>query len=518
MRTERYAAAALSATHLMAGTILLLLSGWFIAASAVAGLTPLAASFNYVIPAAMIRFLALVRILAGYGEKYFGHSALLDRVNQLRLAVFDVVMASSAGDRRAEELERLGQHTDALASRDIAAGFPLLSAAVLALLLGLFGLWIFPPLLGLLAMALCLAVLLAGGQWRSLRRQRGQLAQRQNDYRAAIEHYLASASLWQHGGMEQAVERDQAQWQAARQGVRDTELCGDSRLTALALLLLFVAAALPDQAWLGSPYLMLGLFFCLSLPDWLGPAIRAMSPLAEAQLAAAALGDAIDGDRGRAAPRVAEAPRLPVDTLTLLSLRPQRGQIDWPPMNLTLRRGELALIQGSSGSGKSSLLLAIAGLLPMRGELRINASNAGDLPLAQRRRNLLYIEQFPVVLADSLRQNLLLAAPDADDQALQQALRAVGLEALLHGGLDQWLGETGRLLSGGEKKRLGMARALLSDAPVWLLDEPFEGLDQAAIDTLSALLSQQREKRILLVVSHRELHQLQADHRLSLDH
>ena len=151
MRTERYAAMALSTTHLMAGVVLLLLSGWFIAASAVAGLAPLAATFNYVIPAAMIRFLALLRILAGYGEKYFGHAALLDKVSQLRLSVFDGVMNGRADESRAEELERLGQHTDALASRDIAALFPLISAAVLALLLSVFGLLVFPPLLLLLA-------------------------------------------------------------------------------------------------------------------------------------------------------------------------------------------------------------------------------------------------------------------------------------------------------------------------------------------------------------------------------
>ena len=121
------------------------------------------------------------------------------------------------------------------------------------------------------------------------------------------------------------------------------------------------------------------------------------------------------------------------------------------------------------------------------------------------------------MLADTLRQNLLVAAPGASDDALRDALVATGLEAVLNDGLDQWLGETGRLLSGGEKKRLGIARALLSDAPVWLMDEPFEGLDQAVIERLSVLLSRERESRILIVVSHRELEGLQPDVRLSLD-
>ncbi len=517
MRTERYAAMALSTTHLMAGVVLLLLSGWFIAASAVAGLAPLAATFNYVIPAAMIRFLALLRILAGYGEKYFGHAALLDKVSQLRLSVFDGVMNGRADESRAEELERLGQHTDALASRDIAALFPLISAAVLALLLSVFGLLVFPPLLLLLAITVPAALLIVLWQWRCLHRQRSQLAKGQTAYTAAIEHYLTSASLWHHGMSNRPLEASQTDWQSARHRLRETENWGDWRMTAFAMSLLLFAAAAPPQEWLGSPYLMLGLFFCLSLPDWLGPAIRAMSPLAEAQLAEAelhklmAVSDrvAVDGEEGVA--------RLPIDTLSLSSLRPQRGQFHESGLDLTLRRGELALVQGSSGSGKSSLLLAIAGLLPMSGKLLINGGDVSTISPAQRRRNLLYIEQFPVVLADTLRQNLLVAAPGASDDALRDALVATGLEAVLNDGLDQWLGETGRLLSGGEKKRLGIARALLSDAPVWLMDEPFEGLDQAVIERLSVLLSRERESRILIVVSHRELEGLQPDVCLSLD-
>ena len=517
MRTERYAAMVLTTIHLLAGVVLLLLSGWFIAASAVAGLAPLAATFNYVIPAAMIRFLALVRILAGYGEKYFGHSALLDKVGQLRLSVFDGVMSGCADDSRAEELERLGQHTDALASRDIAALFPVIAAAVLALLLGIFGLLVFPPLILLLAITVPVALLIAVWQWRCLRSQRSQLAKRQTAYTAAIEHYLASASLWHHGMSNRSLETSQTDWQSARHRLRETENWGDWRLTAFAMLLLLYAAAVPPEDWLGSPYLMLSLFFCLSLPDWLGPAVRAMSPLAEAQLAAAEL-DGLTAGQGHAVTDSQQsAMRLPVDTLSLSSLRPQRGNFHQSGLDLILQRGELALVQGSSGSGKSSLLLAIAGLLPMNGTLLVNDRDASAMPLAQRRGNLLYIEQFPVVLADTLRQNLLLAAPDASDEILCDALVATGLEALLNDGLDQWLGETGRLLSGGEKKRLGIARALLSDAPVWLLDEPFEGLDQAAIDRLSALFRKERDKRILIVVSHRELPGLRADHYLSLD-
>ncbi len=516
MQADRRAAMALSATHLTAGLALLLLSGWFIAASAVAGLAPLATSFNYVIPAAMIRFLALIRILAGYGEKYFGHSALLDRVNHLRLAVFDAVMHGSADDARATELERLSAQTDALASRDIAATFPIVAAGVLAVLLALLALLVFPPLLLLQAIALPIAGLIAFWQWRSLRQLQQQLAEQQAAYSAAIEHYLGSVSLWYQGNAKASIDNGESAWRSTRHALRQTQTRGDSRLTALALLLLVWAAASPSEHWLGSPYLMLGLFFCLSLPDWLGAPIRAMSALAEAQHAANEL-DKVTTEAESNVPSEESTERLSVDDLVFSQLRPQREHLRCSTLDLTLKRGEIAFIQGSSGSGKSSLLLAIAGLLPQQGTLYVNGQDAAAMPLPTRRRNLLYVEQFPMVLADTLRQNLLLAAPEADDATLGDALRAVGLENVLQDGLNQWLGETGRLLSGGEKKRLGLARALLSDAPIWLLDEPFEGLDQAAIQRIAQLLNRERAKRILMVVSHQPLATLSADYNLSLD-
>ena len=144
--------------------------------------------------------------------------------------------------------------------------------------------------------------------------------------------------------------------------------------------------------------------------------------------------------------------------------------------------------------------MALASLLPHEGELLINRQ-----PAAKSRSNtLLYTEQFPYVLSDSLRNNLLLAAADADDKTLTQALTFAHLESLLDEGFDQWLGDLGRELSGGEKKRLGLARVWLSGAPVWLLDEPFEGLDQQSQQALVASLNSARQQHIILLASHIE--------------
>ncbi|WP_139782277.1 ATP-binding cassette domain-containing protein, partial [Salmonella enterica] len=131
---------------------------------------------------------------------------------------------------------------------------------------------------------------------------------------------------------------------------------------------------------------------------------------------------------------------------------------------------------GRTGCGKSTLLqLLTRAWAPQQGKILLNDLPLSSLSESALRRTISVVPQRVHLFSATLRDNLLLAAPNASDEALSDMLRRVGLENLLEdSGLNSWLGEGGRLLSGGELRRLAIARALLHDAPLMLLDEPTE--------------------------------------------
>jgi ABC-type bacteriocin/lantibiotic exporter with double-glycine peptidase domain len=175
-----------------------------------------------------------------------------------------------------------------------------------------------------------------------------------------------------------------------------------------------------------------------------------------------------------------------------------------------LQPGERVAVTGESGSGKSTLVHAVAGLLDTTaGEVLVGGRRTGgagvDAP-ERRSSDVLLVPSAPHLFGGSIAANLRLAAPDATDRDLHRALAAVGLEdwvAALPDGLEARLGDGGVTASGGQRQRLGLARAYLSPASVVLLDEPASHLpEDDAIAALRAVLAA-RPGRAAIVVSHR---------------
>ncbi|CAB1128453.1 Transport ATP-binding protein CydC [Candidatus Hydrogenisulfobacillus filiaventi] len=189
-----------------------------------------------------------------------------------------------------------------------------------------------------------------------------------------------------------------------------------------------------------------------------------------------------------------------------LGLRYEEARWALEGVDLDLRPGRRVAVVGPTGSGKSSLLSVVAGLWPyQRGEVRLGGHELRRLDPGSLHAALAVAEQRPHLFNTTLRENLLLADPDADTAALERAARVAVLDevvARLPEGYDTPIGEQGARLSGGEARRLAVARAVLKGAPVVLLDEPTEGLDATNAGRLMQRLLEWLGPRSLLLVTH----------------
>ncbi len=195
----------------------------------------------------------------------------------------------------------------------------------------------------------------------------------------------------------------------------------------------------------------------------------------------------------------------PALTLSDVSITAQNGRIRLPSTYLQLAAGERVGLHGVSGSGKSSLLLALLGFVPYQGRIEVNQHSLFDVRRSDWHRQLGYLAQQPNFKRGSLADNLRLAKPDATDQQLLTVLADVDLLPLveqLPQGLNTALGERGLGLSGGQLSRLAIAQLLLRDAHVWLLDEPTAHLDPDTSATIHSLLEKLSVGKTLVLVSH----------------
>jgi len=178
-------------------------------------------------------------------------------------------------------------------------------------------------------------------------------------------------------------------------------------------------------------------------------------------------------------------------------------------LTLDIPQGARVALLGPSGAGKSTLAaLALKVVAPEAGCVRLGGVDMADLSAADVRARIGWLSQSTHLFADTIRRNLLLARPDATDPALWEALDAARIGDVVRAlpdGLDAWVGEGGAGFSGGQGRRLALARALLSEAPVLILDEPCAGLDAETEREFFATLNETAEGRTIILIAHRLL-------------
>ncbi|MCF3096618.1 cysteine/glutathione ABC transporter permease/ATP-binding protein CydD [Aeromonas australiensis] len=180
------------------------------------------------------------------------------------------------------------------------------------------------------------------------------------------------------------------------------------------------------------------------------------------------------------------------------------GKVLVGPIDFTLEAGSSTALIGISGAGKSSLVNALLGFVPYRGELKVNGQELATLDMSQWRLQLGWLSQNPQLFHASLRDNLLLAKPTASDAELEDALkRAQAWEFAMEKGLDYPVGDQAGGISVGQAQRLALARTLLKSTQLMVLDEPTASLDRHSERAIMTTLEQAMAGQTLLMITHR---------------
>ncbi len=455
----------------VAAACLLGLSGWFLGGAAVAGVGGSVAvyAFNYLLPSAAIRALAIARTVLRYFERYLGHAAALRAVAGLRPKLFEHLTTREPSEvlsfSRGEASARLVQDVGLLEGSIVAESAPAsaIGGMVAAVMLNAW--------LGRGAMAICLTglmvALLAG--WR-LRRTPPAL-----DLGAVKAAFFDILPFLPDIAAYNMREATLARFRHAEADLLDAQSGqtlneGLARAVGLIVMALTLAVLVLSHQHADMPKLALGMLATIVGFESLGPWLRrlAQQPLFVAAEA-----------------RVEALMAMPQPHPAMSDMSPRIGSFA-PDRNTRL------LIDGPSGCGKTRLAETLIGLRP--------GGNASPDLFA-------LAPQDAPVLAGTLRDNLRLAG-NVSEAEMSAALAIAQLTprvARMTKGLDTWIGEGGITLSGGERKRLSLARALLRPAPILILDEPTEGLDAATEAAVIAALETYlaTADRGLILISHR---------------
>ena len=485
----------------VSAVMLLGISGWFLTGAAVAGAAGVAAAqaFNYLLPSAAIRFFAIARTVLRYGERYTGHSAALRAMATLRPALLERVINAephkslqlSRGEASSRFIQDVTTLENALVMRSApwAGGAGILTALLLTTIASPWAVFV---LLVFMACALSAGIYIHQRRVDAVSEPVavGDLKTRFFSLMALLPdiraYDLRAPLLDELQGLE-------AQLFKARTEVISQEALSNAVTTVLTGIgLAGIAMASLDQ-----PLAHMALALLAGSMGFESVTIltKAMSQKT-----------GFDQARERVAEIHDQPQAPPVDDIeAAVTFKGQRISFD----------GRLRLrIDGASGSGKTQLIETWMGL----------RDSAGD------RKRFSLCPQDAALLTGTIRENLLMALSDValktmnradQDRLMLAALDTACLKArilALPKGLDSWVGDGGITLSGGERKRLALARSLLREAPILILDEPTEGLDLATealvVDNIARHLSE--KKQGLILISHREGPRVLADQVLTL--
>lgn len=501
---------------LFASVFLLSLSGWFLASTAAAGVAGLY-TFNYMLPAAGVRAAAIVRTASRYAERLVDHNTTFKILAYLRTLAFRKILPLSANQlaqyQKADLLNRFIVDIDALDHLYLKLFSPIVTALIIIVMLFVGLSYINLPIALIISVILTITLLAIPVIFYHAGKQLGKtLAKQQSEYRALLINYLqGQAELTLFNAQDRyRVKLDQLEsdW-LYHQQKQSTLVALSSALVVLIAGFLTLLVLWLITHYTLSPLVALFVFVCLASSEILAPIPTAFIFLGHV-LASAKRTTALFNQT----PDIKFTEQGKVIDLTTAKLQFNEISFSYPNQpfavlnhfSLTIEAGKHIGLIGKTGCGKSTLLNLVTRTWdPTSGNIFINETPINQLDEPTLRKVIAVVPQVITIFSDTLRKNLLIGDPKASDQQLIDVLQQVELSKLLstEHGLDLPLGQGGRSLSGGEIRRIGIARALLHNSPLVLMDEPTESLDQQTEQQIIQLIKQTCQNKTLLMVTHR---------------
>jgi ATP-binding cassette subfamily C protein CydC len=516
----------LSLLTAFASIALLTLSGWFISSSAIAGLIAIdgnALAFNFMLPAAQIRALAITRTLGRYGERLVTHEATFRVLAGIRSWFFQQLIPLVPGRlsvmRSGDLLSRMTADIDALDTLYLRLLAPAVFATIGVTAVTVF-LGFYSPVISL-STGLMLIIASVWVPWIFNRLGRAGAEEivvlaanfriRQIDIMQGLADLIANQAYGRFSGFLGQFSDLMINTQRQNNRLSAISSAITFLLAQITLLMALALAAISfKDGLLSGSDLALVVFCVIAAFELVMPLPQAMQMLAKTQKAARRIRQVAEMPPTTLQPKQALALPNSYDLqLNDVSFRyPEQQNWALKNINLTIPQGSKVAIVGANGSGKTTLLqLLMRYYDPEHGSVLLAGQDVKQLDADELMTCFGVLSQRSQLFAASIKENLLIAKPNASATELDTAIQAAGLEKFigyLPEGLDTWVGESGLKVSGGEARRIALARLYLKNAPVLILDEPTEGLDSdTERDVFKALANFARDKTVVMV-THRE--------------
>lgn len=512
---------AMGVVVICANSLLMAISGWFIASMAVAGATKV--SFNYFAPSAAIRALAITRTIGRYIERLVTHGAALRIVTSLRVWLYSkleplspaILERYSSGDLAG----RLRSDIDSMENIYLRIIAPLCIGTLSIFLSVLFvSLWCPQAAAALLVCLIfpgvifpLLARRLAQGPGRKSALLSGELRSLASDGINGGAELLLLGAVDHQIALVERVSDDLVKRQRNLAELNGITTAGSVAFAGLGLMTVLLTGSVASiDLEISGPQLVMLLLFSAAAFESAGGMSAALQLLSSTHQSAMRITELSGSTLPVEEPAAPTAP--PSDfkiVMHQVSFSYEQGREVLSNFNLEIPMGGRVAITGPSGEGKSSIIQLLLRFREYSGSITIGGIELKSLSADDLRLLISASPQNPHLFNSTIRDNILLAQPDSTESRINDALHISTLDDWidqLPDGLETRVGTHGSAVSGGQMRRIAIARAILKHSPIIILDEPTEGLDESTEKRFLTRLDQHLKEsgRSLLVISHRE--------------